>query len=40
VVDKYEDGVTIGDAVRREYASLEERQEALERAVLQLLAED
>jgi DNA topoisomerase-1 len=40
VIDKYEDGVTIGEAVRREYGSREERQEALERAVLQLLAED
>jgi DNA topoisomerase-1 len=40
VIDKYEDGVTIGEAVRREYASHEERQEALERAVLQLLAEE
>jgi DNA topoisomerase-1 len=40
VIDKYEDGVTIGEAVRREYGSYEERQEALERAVLQLLVEN
>ncbi len=37
VIDLYEDGTTVADAVRREYASREERQDALERAVLELL---
>ena len=39
VVDQYEGGTTIADAVRREYATVEERQEGLERAVLELLAD-
>jgi DNA topoisomerase IB len=39
VVDLYEDGVTIADAVRTGYADLEQRQAAIERAVLRLLAE-
>ena len=37
VIDLYEDGVTIGDAVRRKYKSPEHRQAALERAVLRML---
>jgi DNA topoisomerase IB len=40
VVDLYEDGVTIGDAVRRKYKSPEHRQAALERAVLKMLRDD
>jgi DNA topoisomerase IB len=39
VVDLYEDGVTIEAAVRRKYRTTEARQAALERAVLQMLAE-
>ena len=39
VIDLYEDGVTIGDAVRRSYRSPADRQRALERAVLRLLSE-
>ncbi len=39
VIDLYEDGVTIGDAVRRPYRSPAERQQGLERAVLRLLSE-
>jgi DNA topoisomerase-1 len=38
VVDLYQDGVTIGDVVRTEFQSAEERQEAIEAAVLELLA--
>jgi DNA topoisomerase IB len=38
VIDRYEGGTTIADAVHREYATLEERQDALEQAVLELLA--
>jgi DNA topoisomerase IB len=38
VVDLYEDGVTIGDVVHQEFLTAEERQEALEKAVLALLA--
>jgi DNA topoisomerase IB len=37
VVDLYEDGITIADAVHRDYGSAAERQEALERAVLEML---
>jgi DNA topoisomerase I len=37
VIDLYEDGVTIRDAVRRKYRSPEHRQAALERAVLKML---
>jgi DNA topoisomerase-1 len=37
VVDHYEGGTTIADAVRRSYRSSEERQAALERAVLKML---
>src|SRR3954471_6215115 len=37
VVDHYEGGTTIGPAVRRKYRSPEERQAALERAVLKML---
>jgi DNA topoisomerase-1 len=41
VVDLYEDGTTIASAVRRGYDSPDERQRALERAVLRMLrAED
>jgi len=40
VLDLYEDGVTIGDAVRRRYKSPEHRQAALERAVLKMLRDD
>ncbi len=39
VIDRYEDGVTIGAAVRRTYDSPAERQVALERAVLRMLSE-
>jgi DNA topoisomerase I len=39
VVDLYEDGTTIASAVRQEYETPEERQVALERAVLELLAD-
>lgn len=39
VIDLYEDGVTIGDAVRRSYRTLAARQQALERAVLRLLSQ-
>jgi DNA topoisomerase IB len=39
VIDLYEDGVTIGDAVRRSHRTPAERQRALERAVLRLLSE-
>ncbi len=39
VIDQYEGGTTIADAVHREYAGVEERQEGLERAVLELLAD-
>ena len=39
VLDQYEGGNTIADALREEYATPEERQEGLERAVLQLLAD-
>jgi DNA topoisomerase-1 len=38
VVDLYEDGVTIEDVVREEHETAEERQDALERAVLHMLA--
>jgi DNA topoisomerase I len=38
VVDLYEDGITIETAVRRKHKSPEERQAALERAVLKMLA--
>jgi DNA topoisomerase IB len=37
VIDLYEDGVTIGEVVHREDASAEERQDALEQAVLKML---
>jgi DNA topoisomerase I len=37
VIDLYEGGTTIGPAVRRQYRSPEERQAALERAVLKML---
>jgi DNA topoisomerase I len=37
VVDLYEDGVTIEAAVRREHETREERQDAIERAVLRML---
>jgi DNA topoisomerase I len=40
IVDLYEGGTTISEAVSREYDSTEERQEALERAVLQMLSDD
>ncbi|HEX5560710.1 MAG TPA: DNA topoisomerase IB [Nocardioidaceae bacterium] len=39
VLDQYEGGNTIADALHEEYATPEERQEGLERAVLQLLAD-
>ena len=39
VIDLYEDGVTIGDAVRRTYRSPAARQQAMERAVLRLLSQ-
>ncbi len=38
VIDLYEDGVTIGEVVHEEHASAEERQEAVEQAVLRMLA--
>ena len=38
VVDLYEDGVTIGAVLRREHETPEERQDAIERAVLRMLA--
>jgi DNA topoisomerase I len=38
VVDLYEEGTTIGDVARREYRTPEERQVAIERAVLRMLA--
>lgn len=40
VIDLYEDGTTIASAVRRSYDSPDERQLALERAVLRMLRED
>jgi DNA topoisomerase-1 len=40
VIDLYEDGTTIAHAVRREYDSADERQHALEQAVLRMLRED
>ncbi len=40
VIDLYEDGTTIAAAVRRGYDSPDERQLALERAVLRMLRED
>jgi DNA topoisomerase I len=40
VVDLYEDGTTIGDVARGEFSTPEERQAAIERAVLQMLAEN
>jgi DNA topoisomerase-1 len=40
VIDLYEDGTTIAHAVRREYASADARQLALEQAVLTMLRED
>jgi DNA topoisomerase-1 len=40
VIDLYEDGTTIAAAVRREHDSADERQHALERAVLRMLRED
>jgi DNA topoisomerase-1 len=40
VIDLYEDGTTIAAAVHREYDSADERQHALERAVLRMLRED
>ena len=39
VVDLYEGGTTVAAAVRSEYSSSEERQAALERAVLEMLAD-
>lgn len=39
VIDRYEEGQTIGDAARRRYRSTSARQLALERAVLELLEE-
>jgi DNA topoisomerase-1 len=38
VVDLYEDGVTIEEVVHQEHDSAEERQEAVEQAVLKMLA--
>jgi DNA topoisomerase I len=38
VIDLYEDGVTIGEVVHQEHASAEERQDAVEQAVLKMLA--
>ncbi len=38
VIDLYEGGTTIASAVRRNHGSPEERQAALERAVLKMLA--
>ena len=40
VIDLYEDGTTIASAVNRVYESPDERQLALERAVLRMLRED
>jgi DNA topoisomerase-1 len=40
VIDLYEDGTTIADAVQRDYESADERQHALEQAVLRMLRED
>jgi DNA topoisomerase IB len=40
VIDLYEDGTTIAAAVRRSYDSPDERQRALERAVLRMLREE
>ncbi|HSE10587.1 MAG TPA: DNA topoisomerase IB [Nocardioidaceae bacterium] len=40
VIDLYEDGTTIAAAVRRSYDSPDDRQHALERAVLRMLRED
>jgi DNA topoisomerase-1 len=37
VIDLYEDGVTISEAVHREYDTMEDRQQALEQAVCALL---
>jgi len=37
VIDLYEDGVTIAEAVHREYDTIEDRQQALEQAVCALL---
>ena len=37
VIDLYEDGVTIAEALKRSHDSVEERQQALETAVLQML---
>ena len=39
VVDAYEEGSTIESATRRTYETADERQAALERAVLRLLKE-
>jgi DNA topoisomerase IB len=39
VIDLYEDGTTIAAAARKQYHSPDERQAALERAVLRMLAE-
>ena len=38
VVDLYQDGTTIGDVARAEHGTPEERQSAIEQAVLQMLA--
>jgi DNA topoisomerase IB len=38
IIDLYEDGTTIASAVRRRYKSPEEKQAALEKAVLKMLA--
>ncbi len=40
VIDLYEDGTTIEAAARRSYSSPDERQRALEKAVLRMLRED
>ena len=40
VIDLYENGVTIRSAVRRKHATPEERQAAMERAVLKMLADN
>jgi len=39
VIDLYEDGITIGDVVRRSHRTPDHRQRAVERAVLRLLSE-
>jgi DNA topoisomerase IB len=39
VVDLYEEGTTIGDVARQEHGTPEDRQMAIEQAVLQMLAE-